>query len=94
MLSRWLGFDIKRSIGTSLAAIAILAVPGTITHAFLGHVDWTIAGLLAVGVIPGAWLGSRFTLGSSDRAIRLGFAVMLVVVGGWLALAELGWLPR
>jgi uncharacterized membrane protein YfcA len=94
LLTRWLRYDIKRAIGTSLLAIAILAVPGTITHALLGHIDWKIAALLIVGVVPGAWLGSRVTLGSSDRAIRIGFSVMLVLVGGWLALAELGWLPR
>lgn len=94
MLSRWLGFDIKRAIGTSLLAIAILAVPGTITHAWLGHIDWRLAGALALGVIPGAWLGARITLGASDRATRIGFAVMLLAVGGWLAAAELGWLPR
>jgi uncharacterized membrane protein YfcA len=94
MLSRWLGYDIKRAIGTSLLAIAILAVPGTITHALMGHVDWLMAATLIVGVVPGAWLGSRVTLGSSDRAVWIGFAVMLVAVGGWLAAAELGWLPR
>ena len=94
LLTRWLHFDIKKAIGTSLMAIAILAVPGTITHALLGHIDWWLAAALAVGVIPGAWLGSRFTLGSSDRATRIAFAVMLVVVGGWLAAAEMGWLPR
>lgn len=94
MLTRWLGFDIKRAIGTSLLSVAILAVPGTITHALLGHVDWRLAAVLAVGVVPGAWAGSRLALGSSDRGIRVAFAVMLVVVGGWLGAAELGWLPR
>ena len=94
MLTRWLRFDIKRAIGTSLLAIAILAVPGTITHALMGHIDWRLAGALMIGVIPGAWLGSRITLGSSDRATRIAFAVMLLAVGGWLAAAELGWLPR
>jgi uncharacterized protein len=94
LLMRWLGFKIKPAIGTSLAAIAILAVPGTLTHALLGHVDWWLAGALAVGVIPGAWLGSRITLGASDRAIRIAFAVMLVLVGCSLAAGELGWLPR
>jgi hypothetical protein len=94
MLTRWLGFDIKKAIGTSLTAIAILAVPGTITHALLGHVDWRIAAVLTVGVIPGAWIGSRLTLGSTDRATRIGFAVMLVIVGTWLAVAEMGGLAR
>jgi uncharacterized membrane protein YfcA len=64
-------------------------VPGTITHALLGHVDWTIAGLLILGVVPGAWLGSRVTLGTSDRVVRAAFAIMLVAVGLWLGLAEL-----
>jgi uncharacterized membrane protein YfcA len=94
MLSRWLGFDIKRAIGTSLAAIALLAVPGTITHAFLGHVDWLIAASLAVGVIPGAWLGARVTLGASDRAVRAGFALMLVLVGVWLGASVLPGIMR
>ena len=94
LLTRWLHFDIKRAIGTSLLAIAIIAVPSTITHAFLGHIDWGIAAGLIVGVIPGAWLGARITLGSSDRTTRIAFAVMLLAVGAWLAVAELGWLPR
>ena len=94
VLSRWFGYDIKRAIGTSLLAIAILAVPGTITHALLGHIDWRIAVVLIFGVVPGAWLGSRVTLGATDRVIRISFAVLLVVVGAWLAAAELGWLPR
>lgn len=94
MLTRWLRFDIKRAIGTSLVAIAILAVPGTITHALLGHVDWRIAAVLIAGVIPGAWLGARFTMGQADRTIRLAFAAMLLVVGAWLAVSELGVIVR
>ena len=94
LLTRWLGFDIKRAIATSLVAVTILAVPGTITHAFLGHVDWAIALALSVGVIPGALLGARITLGSADRSVRLGFATLLVVVGVWLAVSELPGLLR
>ena len=94
LLTRWLGFDIKRAIATSLVAVTILAVPGTITHAFLGHVDWAIALALSVGVIPGAMVGARITLGSADRSVRLGFATLLVVVGVWLAVSELPGLLR
>ena len=90
MLTRWMGFGIKRAIGTSLIAIGILAVPGTITHALLGHIDWRIALILTLGVVPGAWIGARMSLGAADRTIRVAFAAMLVVVGGWLALSELG----
>lgn len=89
LLTRWLHFDMKRAIATSLVAVAMLAVPGTITHAILGHIDWAIALALSVGVIPGAMLGARITLGSSDRSVRIGFATLLVVVGIWLAGNEL-----
>lgn len=89
MLTRWLAFDIKRAIATSLLAITILAIPGTITHALLGHIDWRIAAVLAVGVIPGAMIGARLTLGSAERTVRLAFAVLLLVVGAWLAITSL-----
>jgi uncharacterized protein len=89
MLTRWLGFDIKRAIATSLVAISILVVPATVQHALLGHIDWRIAAVLAVGVIPGALLGSRFTIGSADRTVRLAFAVMLLLTGAWLAFKTL-----
>ncbi len=92
MLTRWLGFDIKRAIATSLFAITIIAVPGTVAHAVLGHIDWRVAGVLAIGVIPGAMLGARLTLGSAERTVRLGFAAMLTAVGAWLAISTLlGW---
>jgi len=89
MLTRWVGFDIKRAIATSLLAITILAVPGTITHALLGNIDWRIAAVLAAGVIPGAIVGARFTLGSAERTVRLGFAALLLAVGAWLAITSL-----
>ncbi|NTW29300.1 MAG: sulfite exporter TauE/SafE family protein [Coriobacteriia bacterium] len=89
LLTRWLHFDIKRAIGTSLLAISILAIPGTITHALLGHIDWAIALSLALGVVPGAWLGARITLGASDRSVKIAFAALLVLVGVWLGASEL-----
>lgn len=89
LLTRWLGFGLKRSIGTSLATVAMLAVPGTITHAYLGNIDWAIAGWLAVGVVPGAAVGARVALGVRSRQIRIGFAMLLVIVALWLAVSEI-----
>ena len=90
LLTRWMRFPIKRAIGTSLVCIAILAVPGTITHALLGNIDWMIGLGLIIGVIPGAIVGARIALGSTDRSLRIGFAVLLAVVGLWLAATEVG----
>ena len=89
LMTRWLHFDVKRAIATSLVAVTILSIPGTITHAVLGNVDWAIAFALSLGVVPGAILGARITLGSTDRAVRIAFATLLVIVGVWLAVNEL-----
>lgn len=65
------GFSLKRAIATSLACVGILAVPGTITHALLGNVDWRFALLLTVGMIPGARLGAALTIRAEDRRLRM-----------------------
>lgn len=88
VLTRWLRYPVKRAIGTSLLAVAVIAVPGTVSHALLGNVDWRIAAGLIIGVIPGAMLGARMTLGSADRAVRFGFVALLVLAGVLLAWSE------
>ena len=73
----WVRLPIKEAVGCSLACVGILAVPGTITHALLGHIDWAFALPLCVAVIPGARVGAHLAIRSSDRALRLSVAVVL-----------------
>jgi uncharacterized membrane protein YfcA len=87
-LMRWCGMPVKRAIGTSLLTIAVLAIPGTLAHWYLGNIDWSLAALLAIGVVPGAVIGARLTEQASDRSVRFAFAVMLGVVGIWLAVSQ------
>lgn len=89
-LMRYFGFDAKRAIGTSLLVVLMLAVPGTITHYLLGHVDLGMAISISVGVVPGSLIGAKVTELSKERTVRVGFALMLLVVGALLALGELG----
>jgi uncharacterized protein len=72
------GLPLKRAIATSLACVGIFAVPGTITHALLGNIDWRFALLLTVGMIPGARLGAGLAIRADDRRLH-------VVVGAFLA---------
>jgi uncharacterized membrane protein YfcA len=72
---------IKAAIATSLACVAIFSIPGTITHALLGDIDWRFALLLAAGVIPGARVGAALAIRTSDRRMRL-------VVAGFLGLTS------
>lgn len=90
LFNRMLGFPIKRAIGTSLVSLALFAVPGSLTHLWLGNIDVPLALALTVGVVPGAFIGARFNSAASERMIRTLFALMLASVGILLGLYELG----
>ncbi|MBK9179308.1 MAG: sulfite exporter TauE/SafE family protein [Acidimicrobiales bacterium] len=84
------GMPLKAAIATSLVCVGIFAVPGTITHAALGNIDWRFALLLAVGVIPGARLGAALAVRAADQRLRLAVAgflglIALLYAGGELA---------
>jgi uncharacterized membrane protein YfcA len=75
-----IGMPLKRALGTSLLVICILVVPATLRHWALGHIDWAIALVLTLGVVPGARLGARIALGSSERTLRLTVGTFLLLV--------------
>ena len=76
---------IKKAFGTSLMIIAVLAVPGSLVHAALGHIDWKLAGLLALGVVPGGYIGARVTAWEKARSIELAFGLFLLAIALVLA---------
>jgi uncharacterized membrane protein YfcA len=85
---------LKPAIATSLACVGIFAIPGTITHAGLGDIDWLTAALLSVGVIPGARIGAAAAIRARDRRLRLAVATFLGVVSVFYAAGELIALAR
>jgi uncharacterized protein len=87
--SSWARLPLKDTIATSLAVVGILAVPGTITHALLGHIAWQFALPLCIGVIPGARIGAHFTINASERTLRLAVGSMLGAISVIYAIGEL-----
>jgi uncharacterized membrane protein YfcA len=75
-----LSMSLKSAIATSLVCVGIFGVPATITHAFLGDVDWRLAALLTIGVIPGARVGASLTIRTAERRLRLAVGVFLALV--------------
>jgi uncharacterized membrane protein YfcA len=80
ILTGMLGMPLKRTLGTSLAAIVALVVPGTIVHAALGHIDWAIFAVVTVGAVPGARVGARIALRTRASMLRLVVGSFLLVV--------------
>jgi uncharacterized membrane protein YfcA len=70
----------KKAVGTSLAAVAMFSVPAMATHAWLGHINWTYALLLVVGVVPGARLGAHLTVRGSEARLRLLMGLFFTVL--------------
>jgi len=84
----WLKVPLKTAFGTSLITISIMAVPGSIIHYLLGHIDVYLALLLTVGVIPGSYLGARITYVAKVKALALAFGIIVIVIALWLGLSE------
>jgi uncharacterized membrane protein YfcA len=94
MLAGVLGMPLKRALGTSLLAIVVLVVPGTIVHEALHHIDWAVFLVLALGAIPGARIGARLALGTKERTLRLLVGGFLLVVALVYGASEAGTLVR
>ncbi len=80
VLSGLLRFPIKTALGTSLAVVAAQAIPATLTHWIIGNIDWSIAGGLILGVIPGAHIGSRLAIASEDAKLQTVTAVAMAIL--------------
>lgn len=88
LMTAWLGIPMKRTSGTSLIAIIILAIPGVIQQAFLGHIDYLAGIMLCAGAIPGAVLGARLVPRVPERTLRFIFAGLLAVAAVMLVINE------
>jgi uncharacterized membrane protein YfcA len=74
-------FPQRNAAGTSLAAIVLIALVGTILYGLRGEVHFGYAALVgipaAVGAVGGAVLQQRLPV----RALTLAFAVLLAALG-------------
>jgi uncharacterized protein len=93
-LAQAAGFELKRAIATSLACVGLMAVPGTVTHALLGTIDWRFALALTVGMVPGARIGATLAIRAADRRLRLVVGAFLAVTAMLYAAGEVAALSR
>jgi uncharacterized membrane protein YfcA len=80
-----LRMPIKQAFATSLTVAAALAIPGTVVHATLGHIDWTLVAVFGAASIPLSFLGARV-------ASRIQPARLERIYGGALAALGIGFL--
>lgn len=85
-----LGLPTKVALGTSLAVITITVIPNAVAQSTVGNIDWKVALLLAVGVVPGARIGALLAIRTKQRTLRvvlaLGLAAVAVLYGAFEAI--------
>jgi uncharacterized membrane protein YfcA len=81
--SRFLRQPIKKSFACSLAVSAVLALPGTVVHAYLGHISWTVAGLVALGSVPFSYMGARIAIRTKASRLERIYGLVLAALGAF-----------
>ena len=76
---------LKLLIKTALAgSLAVLAIPGTIVHGALGHIDWTVTAVFAAASIPLSSLGANVALRMNPARLERLYAAGLLALGAAL----------
>ena len=70
-----------QALGTSLCAMALPAISGTMTHYRKGNVAMRVAPALAAGAFCGGYLGGKLGLKTNENALRWGFSGLMVTLG-------------
>ncbi|HMK04790.1 MAG TPA: sulfite exporter TauE/SafE family protein [Ferruginibacter sp.] len=77
----FIGFSQKTAQGTSLALIMLpVGIFGVLQYYKQGHVDFRIAGILAIGFLAGSYFGSKVALSLPQDTVKKIFAMLMIVI--------------
>jgi uncharacterized membrane protein YfcA len=85
---QWLKMPIRQAFGTSLLVVALISIPGSLVHFFLGHISVRVMALLILGILPGAYLGARLAFLTKEERLKRAFGILLMVSALYFAYAE------
>lgn len=77
---------LRNAVATSLVAVTALGLTTAASYALSGLVDWLLVAILAVGGMAGAFAGIALgkRLAGHRRAMEIGFAVIVMLIGGYV----------
>ncbi len=84
----WKAFDPRLASGTAVAVIVPAMLVAMWRRGVQGHVDWRVAGVIAVGAVAGSFLGSWLAGRVDPIWIRRTFAIVMLAVAARLLLWE------
>ena len=84
LLILFASFDERPAMATSLAAIGLIALVGTISYAFHGDLKPGAAAVVGLPAAAGAVLGATLQQRLATRTLTLAFAALLAGIAVWL----------
>ena len=81
LLVLWARWQERTAMATSLAAIGIIALAGTVSYGLHGELKPGAAALVGVPATVGAVAGTALQQRLSNRTLSLGFAALLAGLG-------------
>jgi uncharacterized membrane protein YfcA len=72
---------IKVAFACSLVVAAALAIPGTIVHALLGHIDWAVVAVFGATSIPLSYVGGRVAIRTQAPKLERIYGAGLLFIG-------------
>lgn len=76
-----LHMPVKESFASSLAVATVLAIPGTLVHWSLGHIDWQVVAVFGAASVPLSYTGAQVAIRTDAHRLERIYGVVLVVLG-------------
>ncbi|MBK9248767.1 MAG: sulfite exporter TauE/SafE family protein [Ignavibacteria bacterium] len=71
---------VKSAFATSLFCIAVLAIPGSIGHYLLGHIDMKVMVILMITVAPFSYIGARIAIRLQSKTLEKVFGTFMIAL--------------
>lgn len=81
--ARFLRMPLKKAFACSLVVSMVLAIPGTITHWWLGHIAWRVVAWLGLGSIPFSYVGARVAVKTRSATLERWYGAALFALGAY-----------
>ncbi len=85
-----MGLPPKVSTTTSNLIIGVTALAGTSVYLAAGYIDPGLAAPISLGVVSGAFIGTRLLVRLTNQRVRQFFLVVLLVLGAEMIIRGLG----
>ncbi|MBS1537866.1 MAG: sulfite exporter TauE/SafE family protein [Bacteroidetes bacterium] len=79
---------VKSAFATSLFCIAVLAIPGSIYHYILGHIDNKTMIILMIMVVPFSYLGAKLAVRLRGKTLEQIFGTFMLILAIYFILTQ------